>query len=98
MSAVYILVGMDPLNTCDIDFIQKFNSFNDVLDFLHQWLSDELNKQTNFVSGVKGDISKHVSKYISHFSENYSFKFYGEYQDQYISSEPYDYKFTLYKL
>jgi len=48
MSAVYILVGMDPLNTCDIDFIQKFNSFNDVLDFLHQWLSDELDKQTNY--------------------------------------------------
>ena len=89
-----VLIGLNPFDQPGIDFIRKFSNLNDLYVFVKDWLDYELNKQTNFVSGLKGDKNKHIDKYMDDFINKKELKFYGEYN----TNEPYLYKWLVYDL
>tara|TARA_B100000925_G_scaffold200029_1_gene151587 strand:+ start:1303 stop:1590 length:288 start_codon:yes stop_codon:yes gene_type:complete len=91
-----ILIGIDPFAQPGIDYINKFNTLDHAYLHVESWLNEELEKQKNFVCGLKGDKNIHIKKYINQLKNDYYIKFYGEFTLE--SSEPYEYKWLIYEL
>ncbi len=94
--SVYILIGIDPYSQPGIDKIKRVDSIPDAIKFIEIWIERELNKQTKFLSGVRGDIKTHIKNYIIDFEKYNELYFYGEYKKN--TNTAYEYKWNLYIL
>jgi|TARA_B100000963_G_C22637031_1_gene678178 hypothetical protein len=91
-----VLIGIDPFAQPGVDFIDKFDSLDSCYVYVMEWINNELERQKNFVCGLKGDKNKHIENYMSFLKENNYLHFYGEFTT--VSSEPYEYKWLIYEL
>ena len=93
---IIVLIGIDPFAQPGIDFISKFNNYDDCYKYLTYWLDEKLEHQKKLISGLRGNKDKHVENYISFVKSEGYIKYYGEFTTE--SSEPYEYKWLIYEL
>ena len=90
-----ILIGLDPFAQPGVDYIDKFSTLEEAYSYVELWLNEHLEKQKKFICGLKGNKNDHIKKYIEQLKIDYYIKFYGEFTIE--SSEPYEYKWTIYE-
>lgn len=95
--AIYILIGIDPLNQPGVDEIFKYSTLEDAINYVKNWLYNKLIHQSKILGGLKGDINKHISNYIKELSEYNYINFYGEYPGDDVSGQ-YEYKWSIFEL
>ena len=92
---VYILVGIDPYAQPGVNKIYRFDNRRALSLFLESWLRAHLEKQKDFVSGLRGDIESHIKNYINYAIKNNHLLFDGEFK---TNPQQYEYMWSIHAL
>ena len=96
----YILVGIDPLDQPGVDSIYKFNSEDEVNNYIYKWLSNKFQYLIEERPSVRmyTITNNIINNYLMHFKKHKYIHFYDRcFKDQ-DSLDQYEYKWSLHCL
>ena len=91
---VHILIGIDPFSQPGVHQIYKFDSRQELLQFLDSWLYNDLLKSSNLISGKSYDIQDRVDMLIKQLDDDNELK----YKSMNDDLCEYEYKWLIYEL